>query len=135
MNNSTHCTKCDSTQLSVQKRGFSGQKAIKGFIIMTVLLAIVWAFMIYTQNENNRLNASVDKETHINEIEHDLNGTPIPKQTSYADNKVLWISTVILLGVSLLNGSIDSEQYETVCLICGDVKAVERQSNNIVSNA
>jgi hypothetical protein len=135
MEKKIHCTKCDSSQLVLQKAGFDGYKAIAGVVMMAIVLGVAWFVLIQYQEQQNSLQASVENIDHF----HELTGSPLTI-LDYGSNKILLVASIFLLALSLLYGLNGANKNELVCLNCGNIQDLQKQNdpfspeNKIVSD-
>lgn len=117
------CNKCESAQITVQKKGFSGRKSFAGFIGMAVFVIIIWAVLIHGQNMQNELDNEMEKIDHLHEIMNKTDGrvyTPL----DYTENKALWLATAFILAASFLIGFVGANKNQIVCLKCGNIQPI-----------
>lgn len=107
------CNKCESSQITVQKKGFSGKNSFVGFLCMAIVVGIIWALLIRNQTWENQINNSVYEITRVSY-------TPV----NYTENKALWLATAFLLASSFLFGFQGANDNQIVCLKCGNIQPI-----------
>ena len=108
---------CDSTQLTLQKRGFSLTYSLIGFLLMSALLTFIWVQIFNSQAYENKTNYDLAIRFHLNYTAVD-----------YVHNVAFWIATAFLLAASFLTGLIGARKNRTVCLNCGNVKKLSHKT-------
>ncbi len=89
---------------------------------MAFILTVGWIALIAFQNANNSIDSDIENKYHLNETTKDITGADAPKPDDMGNNRILWIGSVILLALSLFNGSVGSDKNDVICLNCGQIR-------------
>jgi len=116
MNHSISCIKCNSDQLSLQKKGYDIKQASISFIAIAILLSFIWTLAIQNENAQN----TADKMMNMSHYD-ELMGKTTRNTIAYENDSLLWGGTGFILALSLLVGFIGSNDNQKVCLNCGNI--------------
>ncbi|WP_259070214.1 hypothetical protein HDF24_15215 [Mucilaginibacter sp. X4EP1] len=114
MKSEINCNKCGSTQIVLQKRGFSVSIALISFLIISAILIYLWMELFKSQEFEN-------KESYDLALKYHLGYTPV----DWVNNKALWLGTAFLLAISLFTGIIGANKNKIVCMNC-----INQQNNS-----